>query len=141
MTTIGKTAVVFVVLLTLAAAAVAVAAIADDGLGDRAEAVLEDPQSLVGQRVTVRGELSSYFPNALTLGGGWLNNEELLVVVDDFDQLPEPVRERRDDIDVRVTGVVGIKDDSLELVPGRQFEPFEDGAPFVRAQRIEVLEG
>ena len=125
--------------VVLAIVGVLVIAAANDGLGDRAEAVLDEPEEFVGERVEVSGELSSYYAGAFTLGGGWLNGDELLVLVDELDDLPQPIRDRADDVDVRVVGVVGRKDESIELVPGEQFEPFDDGTPYVRASRVELV--
>ena len=137
----GKSVAATILIVAVVGAVLLATTVTSSGLGDRAEAVLDDPASFTGERVTVRGELSSYYPRAFTLGGGWLNGDELLVLVDELDRLPEAIRDRADDIDVRVTGVVGRKDDRIELVPGEQFEPFEDGVPYVRADQVEILEG
>lgn len=141
MTAVGKSVLGLVLVVGVASAAVLATVVASDGLDDRATAVLDDPAAFTGERVTVRGELSSYYPEAFTLGGGWLNGDELLVLVDELKALPQPIRDRANGIEVRVTGVVGRKDDSVELVPGERFEPFEDGVPYIRADRVEILAG
>jgi len=110
----------------------------DEDVGDRAEAVAEDPDEFLGQRVTVRGEVASFFPGAFTLGDStW--GDELLVVPAEGVELPRVISMRAERPDVEVTGVVRRKDDEVELVGGEEFEPYE-GDGIVRATSIEVLE-
>lgn len=51
--------------------------------------------------------------------------------------LPDVIRLRQGRPRVRVTGTVAIKDDSVELVGGEQYEPFE-GKPYIEAEEIAV---
>jgi hypothetical protein len=111
----------------------------DEELGERAEAIAEDPEEFFGQRVTVTGEVESFYPGAFTLGDGTYG-EELLVVPAEGVALPRVIRLRSARPDVRVTGTVERKGENVELVPGEAFEPLE-GAPFVRATRIELVQG
>ncbi len=140
MTTTRKLIVGVVLLVAVVAVGVTLTGILDDGLGDRAESILEEPEEFVGERVEVEGELSSFYPGAFTLGGGFLNDDELLILVERDRPLPQALQDRRDDVRVRVTGVVGRKSEAVELVPGERFEPFDDDAPYVRADRVEVIE-
>ncbi len=109
----------------------------DEGLGGRAEAIAEEPEEFFGQRVTVTGEVESFYPGAFTIGDGTYG-EELLVVPAAGVELPRAIRLRAARPDVRVTGVVERKGENVELVPGEEFEPLE-GAPFVRATSIELV--
>lgn len=127
------------VLAALVLVGVLVAVAADDGLGDRAETIVEEPDAFVGERVEISGELSSYYPDAFTLGGGYLDRDELLVSVEELDELPEVIRDRVDGLDVRVVGVVDRLDERLEIVAGEAVEPFEEGTPYVRAARVEII--
>lgn len=135
----SKTIAIIAALAAVAVVVVVAVIFADDGLDDRAEAVLEEPEEFYGERVEVEGNLSSFYDGAFTLGGGLFNQDELLVVHDGVDDLPAPVRNRRDDAEVRVVGVVERNRQGLELIPGERFEPFEDG-PYVRAQQVSLEE-
>jgi hypothetical protein len=114
-----------------------VGAASDEELGERAEAIAEEPEESFGRSVTVTGEVESFYPGAFTIGDGSYG-EELLVVPAGGVELPRVIRLRAARPEVRVTGTVERKDEDVELVPGGAFEPLE-GAPFVRATRIELL--
>jgi hypothetical protein len=126
------------VLVVAGIAWLAVELATDEDVGERAEAIAEDPEEFLGQRVTVTGEVDSFFPGAFTLGDStW--GDELLVVPAEGVELPRVIRLRAATPEVRVTGVVRRKDDEVELVGGEEFEPYE-GDGIVRAERIEVLD-
>ena len=109
----------------------------DEDVGDRAEAIAEEPEEFLGQRVTVTGEVESFFPGAFTLGDStW--GEELLIVPAEGVELPRVIRMRAARPDVEVTGIVRRKGDEVELIPGEEFEPYE-GEGMIRATRIKLL--
>jgi len=110
----------------------------DEDLGERAEEIAEEPEELLGERVTITGQVESFFPGAFTLGAStW--GEELLVVPAEGVRLPRVIQMRAATPDVSVTGVVERKGDQVELVGGEEFEPYE-GEGIVRASDIQVLE-
>jgi hypothetical protein len=110
----------------------------DEDAGDRAEAIAEDPGEFLGQRVTVTGEVESFFPGAFTLGDStW--GEELLVVPAEGVELPRVIRMREARPDVEVRGEVQRAGEGIELVGGEEFDPYE-GEGVIRATRIEVVE-
>lgn len=127
-----------VTVLLLAATGWAVYSLAiDEDIGSRAEAILEDPDEFVGDTTTVTGTVESFFPGAFTLGDStW--GEEMLIATEGA-EVPPVISQREGRPRVRVTGVIRIKDDSLELVGGEEGEPFE-GDPYLRATRIDVVE-
>lgn len=126
------------VVLVAGAAWVVYALIDDEEIGSQAEAILEEPGDFVGDQVTVRGEVESFFPGAFTIGDStW--GEEMLIVARGRVAIPETIESRAGRPDVRVTGVVRMKDDSTEILGGEQFEPFE-GEPYIDAARIEIVE-
>jgi len=109
----------------------------DEDIGNRAEAILEDPEEFVGDTTTVTGTVESFFPEAFTVGDStW--GEEMLVATEGA-EVPPVISRREGRPRVRVTGTIRIKDDSLELVGGEAGEPFE-GEPYLQATRIDVVE-
>ena len=96
------------------------------------------PEERIGEQVTLTGEVASFYPGAFTLGDSTFG-DELLVVPGRGTALPPVIRRRAGTPQVEVTGTVLRKGEGVELVPGEQFEPF-DGQPYVRADRVTVLE-
>lgn len=39
-----------------------------EDLGDRAEAIVDEPERFVGERVTISGEVEKFYPDGFTLG-------------------------------------------------------------------------
>lgn len=116
---------------------IAYALLIDDDVGSTAEAILEEPERFAGKRVTVTGEVESFFPRAFTLGDStW--GDELLIFAPARVSIPRPIRRREARPRVRISGTVRINDDRLDLVPGA--DPF-DGEPYVEATRIAVVPG
>lgn len=110
----------------------------DEDIGSRGEAILDDPRQFVGDQVTVSGRVESFFPGAFTIGeSAW--GDELLIVARSPADIPEPIRQRRGRPRIEASGTVAIKQGDVELLPGRQFDPF-DGKPYVAADTIEVVD-
>ncbi len=108
--------------------------VAED-LGDRAEAVVDDPEPFLGERVTIAGEVEKFYPDGFTLGETtW--GDELLVVPAEGTSVPRVITLREARPRVEITGTV-YRNEGAEALPGPLFEVFE-GKPYVRASRIEV---
>ena len=133
-----KAALVVIAVALVAVVGIGIALLADDeDLGPQAEQVVDDPNELIGEQVTLTGQVESFFPGAFTLGDSTFG-DEVLVVPGPGAELPEVIRLRAGTPRVEVAGTVLRKGEGVELVPGEQFEPF-DGQPYVRADRISVL--
>ena len=108
--------------------------VAED-LGDRAEAILDEPERFVGERVTIAGEVEKFYPDAFTLGETtW--GDELLIVPADGTSVPRVITRREARPHVQITGTVHRNQGGVAL-PGPRLEPFA-GKPYVRATSIDV---
>lgn len=108
-----------------------------DDLGDRAEAIVDDPERFVGERVTISGEVERFYPDAFTLGETtW--GDELLIVPADRTRVPRVITLRAARPRVEITGTVH-RNDGADALPRPLVEPFA-GKPYVRASRIDVID-
>ena len=135
-----KAALVVIAIALAALVGVGIALLAEDeDVGPQAERVVDDPAELMGEQVTVTGQVESFFPGAFTLGDSTFG-EEVLVVPGQGVELPPVIRLRAGTPRVEIAGTVLRKEEGVELIPGEQFEPF-DNQPYVRAERIDLLDG
>ena len=108
---------------------------AGEDLGDRAEAIIDDPERFLGERVTIAGEVEKFYPQGFTLGETtW--GDELLIVPAEQTSVPRVITRRSARPRVDVTGTVH-RNEGAEALPGPLLEVF-GGKPYVRASRIEV---
>lgn len=106
-----------------------------EDLGDRAEAIVDDPERFVGERVTISGEVEKFYPDAFTLGETtW--GDELLIVPGDGTRVPRVIMLRAAQPRVEITGTVR-RNDGADALPRPLFEAFAR-KPYVRASRIDV---
>ena len=108
--------------------------VAED-LGERAEAIVDDPERFVGERVTIAGEVEKFYPDAFTLGETtW--GDELLIVPAGRTSVPRVITRRDARPHVQITGTVH-RSQGGDALAGARLEAFA-GKPYVRATRIEV---
>lgn len=111
-------------------------AISED-LGDRAEAIVDEPDRFVGEQVTIAGEVEKFYPGAFTIGETTWGDELLIVPVSDT-SLPRVITQRAARPRVEIAGTV-YRNEGTHRVPGPRFEAFR-GKPYVRASGIEVVD-
>lgn len=108
-----------------------------EDLGDRAEAIVDDPDRFVGEQVTIAGEVEKFYPGAFTLGETtW--GDELLIVPEGEASLPRVITQRAGRPRVEIAGTV-YRSEGIYRVPGARFEAFR-GKPYVRASGIEIVQ-
>lgn len=108
-----------------------------EDLGDRAEAIVDDPDRFVGEQVTIAGEVEKFYPGAFTLGEATWGDELLIVPAGDT-SVPRVITQRAPHPHVEISGTV-YRSEGIYRVPGPRFEAFR-GEPYVRASRIEITE-
>ncbi len=108
-----------------------------EDLADGAEAIVDEPDRFVGERVTISGEVEKFYPDAFTLGETtW--GDELLIVPADRTRVPRVITLRAAQPRVEITGTVR-RNDGADALPGTLAEAFQ-GKPYVRASRIELTD-
>lgn len=108
-----------------------------EDLGDRAEAIVDDPGRFVGEQVTIAGEVEKFYPGAFTIGETTWGDELLIVPASDA-SLPRVITQRAGRPRVEIAGTV-YRSEGIYRVPGRRFEAFR-GKPYVRASGIEIVD-
>lgn len=108
-----------------------------EDLGDRAEAIVEDPDRFIGEQVTIAGEVEKFYPEAFTLGETtW--GDELLIVPEGDASVPRVIARRAARPRVEIVGTVH-RSEGIHRVPGPRFEAFR-GKPYVQASGIEIVD-
>lgn len=108
-----------------------------EDLGDRAEAIVDDPARFVGEQVTIAGEVEKFYPGAFTIGETtW--RDELLIVPASEASLPRVITQRARRPRVEIAGTV-YRSEGVHRVPGPRLEAFR-GKPYVQASHIEIAD-
>lgn len=108
-----------------------------EDLGDRAEAIVDDPDRFVGEQVTIAGEVEKFYPGAFTIGETTWGDELLIVPAADA-SLPDVITRRAGRPHVEIAGTVH-RSEGIYRVPGPRFEAFR-GKPYVQASGIEITD-
>lgn len=108
-----------------------------EDLGDRAEAIVDDPDRFVGEQVTIAGEVEKFYPGAFTIGETTWDDELLIVPASDA-SLPRVITQHAGHPRVEIAGTV-YRSEGIYRVPGPRFEAFR-GKPYVQASGIETVD-
>ncbi len=108
-----------------------------EDLGDRAEAIVDDPDRFVGEQVTIAGEVEKFYPGAFTIGETTWGDDLLIVPASDA-SLPRAITQRAGRPRVEIAGTV-YRSEGIYRVPGPRFDAFR-GKPYVQASGIEITD-
>lgn len=108
-----------------------------EDLGDRAEAIVDDPDGFIGEQVRIAGEVEKFYPGAFTIGETTWGDALLIVPASDA-SLPRVITQRAAHPRVEISGTV-YRSEGIHRVPGPRFEAFR-GKPYVQASGIEIVD-